>query len=166
MPIEPLAPQVIAKPTRRRFSAEDRLRILEEADRCSTRGEIGRLLRREGLYTSHLSKWRQARRSGILQALTPRKQRVKRTYNPSRTRIRQLEAKVARLEKELATAHTILEVQGKVIGLAGIHPQQREQLLMATTTLAMEVGIAPACRALGVCRATFYRRQRPAPGRQ
>ena len=113
-------PQVIAKPTRRRFSAEYRLRILEEADRCTTRGEIGRLLRREGLYTSHLSQWRQARRRGILQGLTPCKRGAKPMHKPTHTRIRQLEAKVARLEKELATAHTILEVQGKVAGLLGL----------------------------------------------
>ena len=51
-------PEVVAKPTRRRFSAEYRLRVLEEADRCTQPGEIGRLLRREGLYSSHLSVWR------------------------------------------------------------------------------------------------------------
>ena len=61
-------PEVVAKPTRRRFSAEYRLRILEEADRCTQPGEIGRLLRREGLYSSHLSVWRKARRNGSLKA--------------------------------------------------------------------------------------------------
>ena len=51
-------PEVVAKPTRRQFTAEYRLRIVEEADRCTRPGEVGRLLRREGLYTSHLSAWR------------------------------------------------------------------------------------------------------------
>ena len=55
-------PEVVAKPKRRQFTAEYRLRILEEADRCVQPGEVGRLLRREGLYTSHLAAWRKARR--------------------------------------------------------------------------------------------------------
>ena len=113
-------PEVVAKPTRRQFSAEYRLRILEEADRCTQPGEVGRLLRREGLYSSHLSAWRKARRSGSLQGLTPKKRGAKPAgSNPLNAKVRQLEAKVARLEKELATAHTILDVQGKVAGLLG-----------------------------------------------
>ena len=113
-------PEVLAKPTRRRFSAEYRLRIVEEADRCREPGEIGRLLRREGLYSSHLSTWRKARRQGALQGLTPRKRGPKPApSHPLGAQVRRLEAQVARLEKELATAHTILEVQGKVAGLLG-----------------------------------------------
>ena len=113
-------PEVVAKPTRRQFTAEYRLRIVEEADRCTRPGEVGRLLRREGLYTSHLSAWRKSRRSGSLQGLTPKKRGAKPAEpNPLSPKVRQLEAKVARLEKELATAHTILEVQGKVAGLLG-----------------------------------------------
>ena len=115
-----LPPEVVAKPNRRQFSAEYRLRILEEADRCTQPGEVGRLLRREGLYSSHLSAWRKARRSGSLQGLTPKKRGAKPVgSNPLNAKVRQLEAKVARLEKELATAHTILDVQGKVAGLLG-----------------------------------------------
>lgn len=113
-------PEVVAKPARRQFTAEYRLRILEEAERCTRPGEVGRLLRREGLYSSHLSAWRKARRGGSLQGLTPKKRGAKPAEsNPLSPKVRQLEAKVARLEKELATAHTILEVQGKVAGLLG-----------------------------------------------
>ena len=84
--------------------------------------EIGRLLRREGLYSSHLSVWRKARRNGSLKALTPKKRGAKPAEsNPLSPKIRQLEAKVARLEKELATAHTIIDVQGKVAGLLGLN---------------------------------------------
>ena len=115
-------PEVVARPTRRRFSAEYRLRVLEEADRCTQPGEIGRLLRREGLYSSHLSVWRKARRDGSLKGLTPRKRGAKPAEsNPLSPKVRQLEAKVARLEKELATAHTIIDVQGKVAGLLGLN---------------------------------------------
>ena len=62
-------PEVVAKPKRCQFTAEYRLRVLEEAERCTRRGEVGRLLRREGLYSSHLTAWRKARRKGSLQEL-------------------------------------------------------------------------------------------------
>ena len=114
-------PEVVAKPTRRQFSAEYRLRIVEEADRCTRPGEVGRMLRREGLYTSHLSAWRKARRSGSLQGLTGNKRGAKPAeHNPLSPKVRQLEAKVARLEKELSTAHTILDVQSRISGLLGL----------------------------------------------
>lgn len=113
-------PEVVAKPTRRQFTAEYRLRILEEADRCADRGEVGRLLRREGLYSSHLANWRKARREGALSGLKPKKRGRKPTdANPLTPKVKRLEAKVKRLEKELAAAHTILDVQGKVAGLLG-----------------------------------------------
>ena len=106
-------PEVVAKPTRRQFTAQYRLRILEESERGVESGHVGRLLRREGLYSSHLTAWRKARRNGSLQGLTPKKRGAKPAEpNPLSAKVRQLERKVARLEKELATAHTILEVQG------------------------------------------------------
>ena len=81
---------------------------------------VGRLLRREGLYSSHLTEWRRARREGSLQGLTPSKRgRKPAERNPLSAKVHELEAKVARLEKELHTAHTILDVQGKVAGLLG-----------------------------------------------
>ncbi len=113
-------PEVLAKPRRRQFSAPYRLRILEEADGCSSPGEIGRLLRREGLYSSHLSNWRKARRHGALAGLAPKKRGVKPTRNPLQSKVQALETKVARLQGELHIAHTILDVQGKVAGLLGI----------------------------------------------
>lgn len=118
----PPDPEVVAKPTRRQFTAAYRLRILEEADRCTEPGEVGRLLRREGLYSSHLSAWRKARRKGSLRGLSSKKRGTKpRERNPLDAKVRDLEAKVARLQKELHTAHTILDVQGKVAGLLGFN---------------------------------------------
>ncbi len=115
-------PEVIAKPKRRQFSAAYRLRILEEADGCRSPGEIGRLLRREGLYSSHLATWRKARRDGALRGLTSKRRGVKpKPRNPLDSKVRELEAKVTRLEKELHQAHRILDVQGKVAGLLGIN---------------------------------------------
>ena len=111
-------PEVLAKPKRRRFTAEYRLRILEEADRCTELGDVGRLLRREGLYSSHLTTWRKARRDGALRGLSSKTRGAKpKASNPLVPKVRELEAKVARLEKELHKAHTILEVQKKVAGL-------------------------------------------------
>ena len=113
-------PEVLAKPKRRRFTAEYRLRILEEADRCTELGEVGRLLRREGLYSSHLTAWRRARRNGALRGLSSKKRGAKpKARNPLEPKVRELEVKVARLEKELHKAHTILDVQEKVAGLLG-----------------------------------------------
>ena len=143
-------PEVVAKPKRRRFTAEYRLRILEEADRCTQPGEVGRLLRREGLYSSHLTAWRKARRKGSLRELAAKKRGAKPAErNPLDAKVRALEAQVARLEHELHTAHTILDVQGKVAGLLGL-PRTRNALLIAVQPLAAQVGVAPACQALGV----------------
>ncbi len=115
-------PEVVAKPMRRQFTAEYRLRILEEADRCTQPGEVGRLLRREGLYSSHLATWRKARRKGSLRELAAKKRGVKPAErNPLDAKVRMLEAKVERLEDELHTAHTILDVQGKISGLLGLN---------------------------------------------
>ena len=112
--------EVIAKPKRRRFTAEYRLRILEEADRCAGAGEVGQLLRREGLYSSHLANWRKARHDGALRGLSSKKRGAKpKASNPLESKVRELEAKVARLEKDLHKAHTILDVQEKVAGLLG-----------------------------------------------
>ena len=115
-------PEVVAKPKRRQFSAEYRLRILEEAERCTQRGEVGRLLRREGLYSSHLTAWRKARRTGSLRELAAKKRGAKPAErHPLDAKVRALEAQVALLEHELHTAHTILAVQGKVAGLLGLN---------------------------------------------
>ena len=115
-------PEVVAKPKRRQFTAEYRLRILEEAERCTQRGEVGRLLRREGLYSSHLTAWRKARRKGSLRELAAKKRGAKPVErNPLDAKVRALEAQVARLRYELHTAHTMLDVQGKVAGLLGLN---------------------------------------------
>jgi transposase len=113
-------PEVAAKPRRRRFTAEYRLRILEEAERCTMSGEVGQLLRRQGLYSSHLTAWRKTRRDGALQGLASKQRGAKpKASNPLAPKVRELESKVARLEKELHKAHTILDVQEKVAGLLG-----------------------------------------------
>jgi len=111
-------PEVPAKPKRRRFSARYKLRILDEVDACEGNGDVGRLLRREGLYSSHLSEWRRARRAGALQALEPRKRgRKPRPRNPLADRVAELERENAKLERELHKAQLIISVQKKVAAL-------------------------------------------------
>jgi transposase len=87
--------QVAAKPRRRTYTAEYKRRILKEADACTTPGAVGALLRREGLYSSHLTVWRQARGRSELAALTPRKRGRKPTPVDARDR------KIAELERQL-----------------------------------------------------------------
>lgn len=114
-------PEVSPKAKRRRFSAAYKLRIVREADACSKPGEVGALLRREGLYSSHLVEWRRARDQGQLEALSPRRRGPKPDPDAAlRKRSEQLERENARLRKRLETAETILEVQGNVSRLLGL----------------------------------------------
>ena len=115
----PVDPEVVDKPSRRRFSPAYKLRILEEVDRCTEAGDIGRILRREGLYSSSLAAWRKAARNGSLTALSKKRGR-KPERNPLDEKVRKLERRNARLEEELRKAHLIIDVQGKVAGLLGI----------------------------------------------
>lgn len=118
-------PEVPERPERRKFTAEYKLRILAEADACKTHGEVGALLRREGLYSSHLSRWRQRQRAGALGALTPKKRGPEPDPSvPFEKRINDLERENARLRKKLAQAETIIDVQKKVSGLLGM-PMER-----------------------------------------
>ena len=113
-------PETPEKPYRRRFSADYKLRILEEADACEAPGEVGRLLRREGLYSSHLAAWRKARRRGSLAELSKRRGPKGKPVNPLARKVEKLERENLRLEEELRKAHVILDVQGKVAGLLGL----------------------------------------------
>ena len=114
-----LRSSLLDRPLRRRFSPSYKLRIVEKADRCTEPGEVGQLLRREGLYSSHLTTWRKAAHSGSLKALSKKRGR-KPERNPLDEKVRKLERRNARLENELRKAHLIIDVQGKVAGLLGI----------------------------------------------
>lgn len=108
-------PEVPAKARRRQYTAAYKKRILEAADRCSAPGEIGALLRREGLYSSLLSKWRRQRSSGAAAALEPKKRgRKARPVDPRAKRIAELERETVRLRKKLKQAETIIAVQKKL----------------------------------------------------
>lgn len=114
-------PEVAPRAHRRRFSAAYKLRIVQEADGCSKPGEIGALLRREGLYSSHLVEWRRARDQGQLDALASKRRGPKRDPDRAlRRRLTQVERENAQLRRKLETAETILEVQGNVSRLLGL----------------------------------------------
>lgn len=113
--------EVVAKARRRRFSAADKQRILHEAEQCSERGALGALLRREGLYSSHLAAWRVARQRGELAGLTPRARGPKaKPVDPRDQKIAELERETRRLQARLERAEGLIEVQKKVAQLLGI----------------------------------------------
>ena len=114
-------PAVLEKPVRRRFTAEYKLRILHEADQCTASGELGALLRREGLYSSLLSTWRHQRDQGTLAGLSPK--RRGRKANPDAPLIaenQRLQRETQRLAAKLRQAETIIEVQKKLSEILGI----------------------------------------------
>jgi transposase len=114
-------PEVPGKRPRRRFTAQYKLRILEEIDASSDQGHIGTILRREGLYYSNIRKWRQQRNQGVLHGLSPKKRgRKGNEANPLSKKVAELERENRRLQKKLKQAETIIEVQKKVSEILGI----------------------------------------------
>ncbi len=109
-----------AKAKRRKFTAEFKRRILKEADACD-RGELGALLRREGLYSSHLVEWRRARDAGELAGLTPSKRGPKaQAPDPLAAKVAEQQKQIARLEAENAKLQIICDVQKKLSLLLGL----------------------------------------------
>ena len=114
----PPDPEVAAKVRRRQFTAEYRRRILREADACRKHGELGALLRRGGLYSSHLTNWRRQRDQGELVAGRARKRGPRAT--PVDPRVTQLEQENRRLQRKLARAETIITLQKTIAEILGI----------------------------------------------
>jgi transposase-like protein len=108
-------PEVQEKKTRRRFSSRYKMKILSEIDACIKSGDIGAILRREGLYSSNITKWRQQFQEGALKGLTPRKRgRKKHEVSPMAQRVAELERENQRLAGKLKQAETIIDVQKKI----------------------------------------------------
>lgn len=112
--------EVAAKPRRRQYTAAYKLKVIAEADAATAPGEVGRMLRREGLYSSHLATWRKAKRAGELSALEPKKRgRKPAERDRAAEENRRLKRELARTREQLRKAELIIEVQGKVAGLLG-----------------------------------------------
>jgi transposase len=109
-------PEVIVRAQRRQFTAEYKKRILAEADAARESGAIGAMLRREGLYSSHLTHWRQQRNAGLI----PERRGPKPKHDPLLEEVRQLKLQNNRLTQRLAHAELIIDVQKKVSLLLGI----------------------------------------------
>ena len=116
-------PEVVPKAKRRKFSAKYKLRILEEADSCTEAGQVGSLLRREGLYSSHLTTWRRQRDKGVLKGLSPQKRGRKRKDELEREVVR-LQRENERLQASLEQAETIIDVQKKLSRLLGLATEE------------------------------------------
>lgn len=113
--------EVLSKPRRRRFTAEYKRRILEEAAACTKQGDIGALLRREGLYSSNLVEWRRAQERGALAGLTPKKRGpAAKVPHPLERKVAELQKSLARAERRAERAEGLVELQKKVSELLGI----------------------------------------------
>lgn len=110
--------EVSSKARRRKFTAEYRLKIVREADACSERGQVGELLRREGLYSSHLTAWRHEVKQRDLEALAPKKRGPK--VDERDRKIAEMEREMAGLKKRLERAELICEIQKKVSTILGV----------------------------------------------
>ena len=121
-------PEVIARAQRRRYTAEFKQRILAELDRAKGSGEIGAVLRRNGLYSSHLVKWRRERAAGIVEGLTPQKRGPKSKANPLTGENQKLRQDNERLADRLRKAEIVIDVQKKVAMLLGYPLQETETL--------------------------------------
>jgi transposase-like protein len=120
MAVTPEDVQVAAKPQRRSFTAEYKRRILKEADACTTPGAVGALLRREGLYSSHLVEWRRARARGELAALTPKQRGRKPTpVDPRDRKLAELERQLAHMTGRAERAEALVEAQKNLAALLG-----------------------------------------------
>ena len=112
-------PEVVADARRRTFSLDYKLRSLKEAEAVKAIGGIAALLRREGLYSSHLTTWRQEREAGMRQALTPKSRGPKKKPGTHEEELQQLRREILRLSDALARAEMIIDVQKKVGSLLG-----------------------------------------------
>jgi transposase len=118
-------PEVVERAVRRRFPGAYKLRVLKEAEACSETGQLGALLRREGLYSSHLTVWRRQAEQGTLLALSPRKRGPKgQRPNPLSKRVDVLERENRHLRHQLKQAETIIEVQKKISEMFHLSPEE------------------------------------------
>ena len=146
---------------RRRFTPEYKLFIVREAAACTKKGELGALLRREGLYPSHLAAFRSAASRSMsgsfaTEARTPRR----RSVQALQLQLAQKDRELARWRKRAERAEAMVRFQKKTFNLTRYSPAERNAVLELIAELSRLVGVAPACDALALPRATYYRRLR------
>jgi transposase-like protein len=121
LPVNPPDPEVSEKAVHRHFTAEYKLNILRQVEGCRQKGEIGALLRREGLYSSHLTTWRRQRDGGILSALKPKQRgRKAKPVHPLQAEVNQLRKENTQLQRRLKKAELIIDIQKKISQMLGI----------------------------------------------
>ena len=126
--MSPPDPEVPEKRRRRKFTAKYKLRILAEAETCTKPGQMGALLRREGLYSSNLSTWKRQKEAGLLEALSPKKRgRKGKERNPLAQQVARLERENERLRQKLKKAEIIIDVQKKISQVLGISQDLPEE---------------------------------------
>ncbi|MGH3781418.1 MAG: IS3 family transposase [Pseudonocardiaceae bacterium] len=158
-------PEVVERARRRTFTAEYRMRIVREAEACREKGQIGALLRREGLYSSHLTEWRKQRDQAGLAALGRSRGR-KPKYTSAEREAAQLRRDNDKLRKDLAAARMVIDVQKNGLSALGDRPrergaEERSMIDASVSRLAPAVGTAAACHAIGINRTTVYRWRAP-----
>lgn len=120
--------EVMAKAKRRRFTAQDKLRVLEEVDAATESGAVGAILRKEGLYSSHLAEWRRARAAGELEGLAPKKRGPKPVApNPLAKENAELKRALEKAELRAKRAEALVELQKKVSELLGIQLPKEDE---------------------------------------
>lgn len=126
-PLTKSDPEVVANKPIRRFTAKYKLQILEQADKCASPSEKGALLRREGLYSAYLVRWRKQFEKGALKNLQPKKRGVKaKEVNPFEQKIAALEKEKSKLQRDIKKAHALVELQKKVSEIMGLSMEIRE----------------------------------------
>jgi transposase len=111
--------EVVAKATRRRFTVEYKRKIVREADACKTPGAVGALLRREGLYSSHLTTWRAARERGELAGAPKKRGPMRRVADPRDKKLTEQAREISRWQQRAARAEALVELQKQVAALLG-----------------------------------------------
>ena len=128
MPLSSSEVEVTAKPTRRRYTAEYKHRILREADTCTRPGELGAFLRREGLYSSNLTVWRKQRERREIEGLSQKKRGpLSKEKNPLAAKVATLERENRRLRARSERAEGLVELQKKVSEILGIELKHNEE---------------------------------------
>ena len=153
-----LIPEVSEKAIRRKFTAKHKLHILQEVDRCTTQGQIGALLRREGLYSSNLTTWRRQREQGTLEALSPKHRgpKVKISILPFVVLLN-WNRKTISLNRN-SSRQKLLLMSKKTLGNPSdtTVSNRRKDMMRTAESLAQDVHIKKACEVLGIPRASYY----------